>query len=120
MRDGGEPAVIERWKELVKAVPEARQRGDLMEIALVFAELIPELVNWQRHLEGWEVRESQYLKSFEAKGEVHGRRAFLLEGLRLKLGSPVPEPIRLAIEGTNDLNTIERWFQTGWPLESSG
>jgi hypothetical protein len=66
-------------------------------------------------LEGWEVRESQYLKSFEdrgeAKGEVHGRQAYLLEGLRLRFGSPVPEPVRLAIEETNDLAMLDRWFQ---------
>jgi hypothetical protein len=27
------------------------------------------------------------------------------------LGSSTPEPIRLAIEGTNDLDTINRWFR---------
>jgi hypothetical protein len=59
-------------------------------LALTFAELIPELVNWQRGLEGWQVRESQLSKTIEAAGEVRGWRASLLEGLSLKLGSPVP------------------------------
>jgi hypothetical protein len=80
----------------------------------VFAEPIPELVNWQRLLEGWEVRESQYLKSFEdrgeAKGEVKRARTDLLEGLRLRFGSPVPEPVRLA--------RLDRWFQALFTLSS--
>ena len=57
------------------------------------------------------MRESQYLKSIEAKGEVRARRADLLEGMNVRLGSPAPEPIRLAIEGTNDLEIIGRWFR---------
>jgi hypothetical protein len=114
MRGGGNPDRIERWKQQVVRETDIEKRSAYRAFALVFAELIPELINWQRHLEGWEVRESQYLKSIEArgeqKGEVHGRRAYLLEGLGLKFGSPVPEPIRLAIQGTTDLNTIDRWF----------
>jgi hypothetical protein len=111
MRGGGHPELIERWKQLAARDPDAEKRAAYRAFALVFAELIPELVDWQRHLEGWEVRESQYLKSFEARGEVKRARADLLEGLSLKMRSGVPEPIRLAIEGTNDLNTLNRWFQ---------
>jgi hypothetical protein len=114
MRGGGDPAAIARWKELVGREPDAEKRALYRSFALVFAELIPELVNWQRLLEGWEVRESQYLKSFEdrgeAKGEVKRARTYLLRGLQSRLGSPVPEPIRLAIEGTNDLAVLDRWF----------
>jgi hypothetical protein len=69
-------------------------------------------------LEGWEVRESQYLKSFEAKGEVRGRRADILEGLQVRLKGTAPEPIRLAIEGTNDLETLNRWFRAMLTVES--
>jgi hypothetical protein len=111
MRGGGESQLIERWKQLAVREPDVEKRAAYRSFALVFAELIPELVNWQRHLEGWEVRESQYLKSFEARGEVKRARADLLEGLHLKLGGTVPEPVRLAVEGTNDLNTLERWFR---------
>jgi hypothetical protein len=65
--------------------------------------------------EGWQMRESQYLKSFEDRGEQKGAlkqsRADLLEGLQIKLQGTAPEPIRLAIEGTNDLATLNRWFR---------
>jgi hypothetical protein len=111
MRGGGEPSLIERWKELSGREPDVEKRVAYRAFALVFAELIPELVNWQRGLEGWEVRESQYLKSFEDRGEVKRARVDVLRGLGLRLGGPVPEPIRLAIEGTNDLQTLDRWFQ---------
>jgi hypothetical protein len=110
MRGGGDPAIIERWKQLAGREPDAEKRALYRSFALVFAELIPELVNWQRHLEGWEVRESQYLKSFEDRGEVKRARADLLRVLLSRLGSPAPEPIRLAIEGTNDLGILDRWF----------
>jgi len=114
MRGGGEPQLIERWKQLAIREADVEKRAAYRDFALVFAELIPELVNWQRGLEGWEMRESQYLKSAEIrgeqKGELRGRRADMLRVLQSRLGTPAPEPIRLAIEGTNDLGVLDRWF----------
>jgi hypothetical protein len=122
MRGGGEPEVIERWKRLVEREPDLGKRAAYRHFALEFAELIPELVNWQRALEGWEVRESQYSKSIEARGEHRGelraRRADLLKVLGLKLKSPAPEPVRLAIEGTNDLATLDRWLEVLFEVDS--
>lgn len=118
MKSGGESELIERWKQVAGRESDVDRRANYRSFALEFAELTPEAVNWQRRLEGWEVRESQYSKTIEAKGEARGRRAALLEGLRLKFGSPVPEPLRLAIEGTNDLGTIERWFQALFAVNS--
>jgi hypothetical protein len=114
MRGAGEPALIELWKKLVGAESDAEKRAAYRHFALEFAELTPDLINWQRHLEGWEVRESQYSKTIEARGEQKGElkraRADLLRALQSRLGTPAPEPIRLAIEGTNDLGILDRWF----------
>jgi hypothetical protein len=110
MRGGGESQLIERWKQVAVHEPDVEKRMWYRSFALVFAELIPELVNWQHHLEGWEVRESQYLKSFEDKGRVKQARADVLRILQSRLGMPAPEPIRLAVEGTNDLGILDRWF----------
>ncbi len=111
MRGSGDPLMIERWKLVVGRESDAEKRAAYRYFALVFAELIPELVNWQRHLEGFEVRESEYSKTIEAKGEVKRARAYVLRALQSRLGTPAPEPLRLAIEGTNDLAVLDRWFE---------
>jgi hypothetical protein len=122
MRGSAAPELIERWKRLVEREPDVDKRARYRAFALVFAELIAELVNWQSALEGWDVRESQYLKSFEDRGEQRGKvlgwRDALLGASSLKFGSPVPEPIRLAIEGTNDIGMIERWFKVLFEADS--
>ncbi len=68
------------------------------------------------------MRESQYIKRWEKVGEDRGalqtRREYLLEAVKLRLENPVPEPIRLAIEGTNDLTTLDRWYQAALTLSS--
>src|SRR5262249_33636554 len=95
--------------------PDVEKRAAYRYFALEFAELTPALVNWQRHLEGWEMRESQYSKTIEArgehKGEVKRARADVLRARQSPLGTPAPEAIRLAIEGTNGLGVWDRWFE---------
>jgi hypothetical protein len=68
------------------------------------------------------MRESQYIKRWqkvgEERGALHTKREDLLEAVKLRLQNPVPDPIRLAIEGTNDLTTLDRWFKAA--LTSNG
>jgi len=117
MAGGGEPALIEEWKQVAMKEPDAGRRATYRDMALVFAELT-------RGLEGWEMQESQYIKGWlkegELRGEIKASRAALLKLLRAKLHDPVPEEVRLAIEGTNDPGTLDRWYdaalQAGtWP-----
>ncbi|HKI38298.1 MAG TPA: hypothetical protein VKA46_40995 [Gemmataceae bacterium] len=124
MAGGGEPALIEEWKQVALREPDAGRRATYRDMALVFAELTRELINWQRGLEGWEMKESQYIKGWLNQGKVQGvverGRSDLLKLLRAKLHDPVPEEVRLAIEGTNDPGTLDRWYdaalQAGtWP-----
>jgi hypothetical protein len=81
---------------------------------MTFAELTRELVNWQV-LEGWHVLESQFVNSWRREGEIRGvlltSRANLLKVVRLRLKDPVPESIRLAVEGTNDPEVLDRWLE---------
>jgi hypothetical protein len=113
MAGGGEPALIDRWKRLAKKVRSAERRAAYREMALVFAELSKELVNWQNALEGWEMKESQfilrYIRRGQQEGEVRRGRADLLDCIQLRLQDPVPEEVRLAVEGTNDPDTLRRW-----------
>jgi len=95
--------------------PDVQRRQMYRDLALVFAELSRELVNWQQALEGWQMQESQVILGWINRGKQRGivetTRANLLELVRLRLQDPVPETIRLAIEGTNDENTLNRWFR---------
>jgi hypothetical protein len=115
MRGSADASFIERWKQLGATDPEAANRAFYRDAALVFAELIKEQVIWLQALEGWEMSESQYIKKFEMRGEERGelraRRSDLLKTVQLRLQDPVPEPIRLAVEGTNDPGALERWFE---------
>lgn len=115
MAGGGEPALIEEWKRLALMEPNVQRRQTYRALALVFAELAKELVNWQQALEGWQMQESQvilgWIQQGEQRGIVKNARAALLELVRLRLQDPVPEAVRLAVEGTNDVNTLNRWFR---------
>jgi hypothetical protein len=80
----------------------------------MFAELIQGLVDWQRNLEGWNVRESQLVLEWQREArmeaEVRTKRMDLLEVLRARFPAGLPEEVRLAIDGTNDLTILARWL----------
>ncbi len=45
-------------------------------------------------------------------------RANLLKVVRARLQDPVPETIRLAVEGTNDLAVLNLWFDAALAVNS--
>src|SRR5207249_1039749 len=51
MAGGGDPVLIEEWKRLALTEPDLERRRTYCGLALVFAELARELVNWQQALE---------------------------------------------------------------------
>jgi hypothetical protein len=115
MRGGGDPELIKHWPGVVEArEPDILRRVQYRDAALVFGELTRAQVDWLRVLEGWQMRESQYIKRWEKVGEDRGilqtKRADLQSIVR-RLEDPVPQAIRLAIEGTNDVQTLDRWFE---------
>jgi hypothetical protein len=116
MAGGGEPAIIEEWKRLVLTETDLDKRARYRSSALVFAELIREQINWYQALENWEMKESKYLSGIRREGKLIGivekSRAVLLQVVRLQLEDPVPEAIRLAVEGTNDPDVLDRWLET--------
>jgi len=122
MAGGGEPAVIEEWKRLVLTEPSQDKRALYRSMALVFAELTREQVNWQQALEGWEMLESKVIGTWKRQGELKGtvesKRAYLLDVVRVRLQDPVPETIRLAVEGTNSPEILDRWFQAALRADS--
>lgn len=55
------------------------RRAGYGQLTLVFAELTPGLVNWQRGLEGWQMRESELLTQWLDKG---------LDAVKTRLANP--------------------------------
>lgn len=113
MVGGADAELIARWPAVAEKEPDVSRRVMYRDSALVMAELTKNQIGWLRKLEGWQMRESQYIKRWESVGEERGvvatRREVLMKVLG-RLEDPVPESVRLAIEGTNDPATLARWF----------
>jgi hypothetical protein len=114
MLGGGEPGFIERWKKAVELEADLDRRQMYRDSALILSELTKRQVNWLKGTEGWMARESTLINSWlnqgEERGEIRTKRAALLRLIQRRLQDPVPEALNLAIEGTNDVTTLDRWF----------
>jgi len=53
----------------MQRVPDRRQRGDLAQIAMVFAELAGCFLTWEKELEGWEMTESMVVNRWIEKAD---------------------------------------------------
>jgi hypothetical protein len=114
MQGGGRPGIIQEWVRVCRTETDVGRQALYAALALVFAELTRSLVDWQGALGGWNVRESQLILGWRREGKQEGiveaRRDDLLRFIRALLQDPVPDDIRLAIEGTNDPDTLVRWI----------
>ena len=115
MAGAGDPGLVERWKRAAESKEaDEKRRAVYRDMALVFAELTKGLVVWQRGLEGWMMQESQFINRWLAQGEERGTlktlRAVLVRQLGKHLKATVPDAVRLAIEGTNDADMLNRWI----------
>jgi hypothetical protein len=70
------------------------------------------------------MRDSQFLRGFINEGIQEGRleekRKTLLRVVQLRLEDPVPDDVRRAIEGTNDLDVLSRGFGAALQAGSLG
>ena len=116
MRGGGEPSIIEQWKELATAEPDGRRRADYGGLALVFAELTGCRPQWKEALEGWNVEQSQQVLEWQAEAEQRGRMRGKAEGkaesvvrvLERRLSEAIPPDLASAIRATTDLAQLDR------------
>ena len=115
MHGGGEAAIITEWKRLAEQEPDGVLRSAYAVLALTFAELTKGLVAWQKALENWNMTESQTMLGWIRKGRQEGRleskREDLLDLLRLRFQGEVPEDMKAAVDGTNDVDILHRWFK---------
>src|SRR5262249_2636837 len=85
--------------------------------ALIFAELSGVWSEWKQAREGWNGRESQQVLEWQAEAKVETRRADLLRALEKRCKAPVPSDLAEAIQATQDMNILLRWFDAA--LEAS-
>jgi hypothetical protein len=115
MAGGGEESAVARWKEVSATVLDRRMRGNLVGIALVFAELAGCGPAWQRGLEGWEMTESQvvngWIRQGEAKGKRENQQQNLLELLEGRFPGAVPNEIVTLIQQQESLELLRDWFK---------
>jgi hypothetical protein len=100
---------VRRWRTEVERVEDARKRGIIVGLALVFAELADRRAVWQRGVEGMNVERSQVVTEWEQRGELRGRKASLLDVLETKWGQNIPEDVLQAVETQEDVTTIKEW-----------
>jgi hypothetical protein len=123
---------VGRWRTEMEQETDDRLRGDVVGLALVFAELAGRDELWRRGLEGMNVERSKVVLEWEQRGEkrgeergekrgeergekrgeVRGRRASLLELLQARFGENLPAGLRQAVEGEEDLDTLTAWFRS--------
>jgi hypothetical protein len=108
MQGSGTPAVIDEWKRLADLEPNPPRRLESAVDALVFSELPDVRREWKQALEGWNVRVSQQVLEWQAET----RRADVLRLLEKRLKMPVPDDLVEAIQATEDMSVLVRWFDS--------
>jgi hypothetical protein len=114
---GAEASIIERWKQLAQADPDARRRADYAGLALVFAELTDCRPLWKQALQGWNVEKSLQVLEWQAEAEKRGlargqsqaKVAALLHVLTKRFRA-VPADVERSIRETSDLEQLNRWL----------
>jgi hypothetical protein len=106
--------MIDHWKQVAGLEPDNSLRLGYAGLALVLAELTGFKSEWQKALEGWNVRQSQQVLEWQAEARVEGmfqaRRDFLLRLLQLRFPVEIPADLKAAIEAMADPEELTRWF----------
>ncbi|MBY0228534.1 MAG: hypothetical protein K2W96_04560 [Gemmataceae bacterium] len=123
MKGAGKPAFIRRWMRAVEREPDEPRRLSYRDWALILADLAGWAVEWNQTMEGWMERKSTIIEGWRKdgreEGALHTKRTDVLKVAR-RLQDPVPDSIRRAIEGTNDVGVLDRWFDAALDAEDIG
>ncbi len=115
MSGGGDPVVVERWKELASALPERRRRGDLALVVVVFAELAGCAPAWKQGLEGWDMTESAYVNSIIQgaydRARLERAREDLQRVLRTRFPVALTPEVIATINEQPSLSVMDDWFE---------
>jgi hypothetical protein len=114
MTGADDPSVLTRWQGQVERVENVRVRGDLVRIALVFAELAGRLIVWSDAIKEWNMIESQLVWEWTAdarrESELATRREDLLLTLRARFRDPLPEEVVVLINRQDSHELLRDWF----------
>jgi hypothetical protein len=114
MAGGDTDAVIARWKERAGAVEDRRRRGDLGQIALVFAELVGRYAAWERGLEGFDMTESkvvnEWIEEALSKDRIERARQYLIRLLQERFPNQVAAEVIETINSQPSLSMLEDWL----------
>ena len=122
MAGGGEPALVPEWLRVASKETVAERRRDCAGLAKVFAERAGWLPVWKEALETFDMWQSQVIKEWKDAGRQEGRqqekRNDLLKVLRSRFKGEVPADLTQAIQQTDDLGILSRWFDDALEVAS--
>ena len=115
MSGSDDPDAIAWWVRLVRErAPSARERSELVRVALPFAELAGRYLVWEQGLEGQEMTESavvnEWTREARRETELKTTRNAVIRALRQRFGDGVSAEVVVMIEAQTDLTTLTDWF----------
>jgi hypothetical protein len=124
MMGAEDPKVIARWMELALAVNDGKSVADLVQMALVFAELAGRSLAWRKEMEARRMEgESQVMNAIREraakKAVLQERRENLLRLLRQRFpGVPIPDDVRELVTNQDSLDLLQIWFDLILPART--
>jgi len=115
MAGAGDATLIERWGEVLALVVPERRRGEVLTIALTFAELSRRVPEWRRGMTDIELTESEVVNDWLRRGNERGtlreRRRMLLDLLDMRFPGQLDPEYRRMVEEQESLPMLQSWFR---------
>jgi hypothetical protein len=109
MAGADDEKVIDRWRRLLDDKVPEKSRGDVVYIALVFAEFVGRRLLWNRVREGVAMTESAVVNEFIQEGEMRGIRDSLLRAIRFRFPAILTPDVERAIADQPSLDLLREW-----------
>lgn len=118
MLGGGEDAIINEWKTLASAEPDAKWRGEMGGLALVFANLAGRQGVWLQSLKGWNMKESVVVLEWQREAVVERLRAMVLRGVELRYKAKPPADLVARSNEIEDPDELQRWVEATFTCDT--
>ena len=119
MNGGNMESLVSRWREVVtEKVASKSMRGDLVVIAMNFAELAGCWYEWNRGLEDFEMEESRMTTMLAKKGSLTTQRQNINEILSDRFAGEVPEEVVQLINQQESMELLHDWFRAAYRADT--